>query len=198
MVATLSVPKVKLKNPPLRIYRMGDKVLRQPAKRISQVNDEIRQLARDMLQTMYSADGIGLAAPQVGVPKRLIVVDIYPDKPEVPPLVLINPEIREYLGETVAAQEGCLSIPGVFCEVLRAQGVVVSFKDESGRPRTIQADDLLARVIQHEIDHLNGVLFVDYVENELLLDQELRKHGFQMQDVQRRANPLAAPALKPR
>ncbi|MFS8867238.1 peptide deformylase [Synechococcus sp. H65.1] len=197
MVATLSVPKVKLKNPPLRIYRMGDKVLRQPAKRISQVNDEIRQLARDMLQTMYSSDGIGLAAPQVGIHKRLIVVDIYPDKPEVPPLVLINPEIREYFGGMVAAQEGCLSIPGVFWEVLRPQGVVVSFKDETGRPRTIQADDLLARVIQHEIDHLNGVLFVDYVENELLLDQELRKHGFQMQDVQRRASPAVTPSLNP-
>ncbi|ABC98350.1 peptide deformylase [Synechococcus sp. 65AY6Li] len=198
MVATLSVPKAKLKNPPLRIHRMGDKVLRQPAKRVSQVNDEIRQLARHMLQTMYSADGIGLAAPQVGIPKRLIVVDLYPDKPEVPPLVLINPEIREYLGEVVAGQEGCLSIPGVFCEVMRPQGVVVSFKDETGRPRTLQADDLLARVIQHEIDHLNGVLFVDHVENELLLDQELRKHGFQMQDVQRKNSTLATPPPKPR
>ncbi len=185
MVATLSVPKVKLKHPPLRIHQMGDKVLRQPAKRISQVNDEIRQLARDMLQTMYSSDGIGLAAPQVGIHKRLIVVDPYPDKSEVPPLVLINPEIREYMGETVAGQEGCLSIPGVFCDVMRPEGIVVSFKDETGRPRTIQANDLLARVIQHEIDHLNGVLFVDHVENELVLDQELRKHGFHMQDVQR-------------
>ncbi|MFS8807401.1 peptide deformylase [Synechococcus sp. R6-10] len=195
MVATLSVavPKVKLKHPPLHIYRMGDKVLRQPAKRISQVNDEIRQLARDMLQTMYSFDGIGLAAPQVGIPKRMIVVDLYPDKPEVPPLVLINPEIREYIGEAVAGQEGCLSIPGVFCEVVRPEGIVVSFKDETGRPRTFRADDLLARVIQHEIDHLNGVLFVDHVENELVLDQELRKHGFQMQDVQRKGKPSAAP-----
>ncbi|MGY2765883.1 peptide deformylase [Thermostichus sp. MS-CIW-26] len=195
MVATLSVavPKVKLKHPPLHIYRMGDKVLRQPAKRISQVNDEIRQLARDMLQTMYSFDGIGLAAPQVGIPKRMIVVDLYPDKPEVSPLVLINPEIREYIGEAVAGQEGCLSIPGVFCEVVRPEGIVVSFKDETGRPRTLRADDLLARVIQHEIDHLNGVLFVDHVENELVLDQELRKHGFQMQDVQRKGKPSAAP-----
>ncbi|MFS8874001.1 peptide deformylase [Thermostichus sp. OS-CIW-31] len=195
MVATLSVavPKVKLKHPPLRIYRMGDKVLRQPAKRVSQVNEEIRQLARDMLQTMYSFDGIGLAAPQVGIPKRMIVVDLYPDKPEVPPLVLINPEIREYIGEAVAGQEGCLSIPGVFCEVVRPEGIVVSFKDETGRPRTLRADDLLARVIQHEIDHLNGVLFVDHVENELVLDQELRKHGFQMQDVQRKGKPSAVP-----
>lgn len=136
MVATLSVavPKVKLKHPPLHIYRMGDKVLRQPAKRISQVNDEIRQLARDMLQTMYSFDGIGLAAPQVGIPKRMIVVDLYPDKPEVPPLVLINPEIREYIGEAVAGQEGCLSIPGCFARSCAQKGLWFRLRMKRGGP----------------------------------------------------------------
>ncbi|MDX2271452.1 MAG: peptide deformylase [Cyanobacteriota bacterium] len=184
MVASVMVPKVKLKNPPLRIHQMGDKVLRQPAKRVSQVNDDIRQLVRDMLQTMYSADGIGLAAPQVGVAKRLLVADPAPDKPDSPPLVLINPEIREHGSSFVTDQEGCLSIPNVYCEVQRYDEIVVSFKDETGRPRTIKTDGLLSRIIQHEMDHLDGVLFVDHVENTILLDQELRKHGFQMQDVE--------------
>ncbi len=186
MTAAIAVPKVKLKKPPLTIHTMGDQVLRQPAKRISKINDEIRQLARDMLQTMYSCDGIGLAAPQVGVHKRMIVVDPHPDKAEIAPLVLINPEIKGYSGSEVTDQEGCLSVPGVYCEVIRYDEIVVSFKDETGRPRTIKTKGLLSRVIQHEIDHLDGVLFVDLVDNPLQLDQELRKHGFKMQDVNRK------------
>lgn len=186
MAASIAVPKTKLKHPPLKIHTMGDKVLRQPAKRVAKVNDEIRQLARDMLATMYSSDGIGLAAPQVGVHKRIIVVDTAPDQEQHPPLILINPEIQEWGGEIVLDQEGCLSIPGVYCDVKRYDEIVLSFKDETGRPRRIRASGLLARVIQHEIDHLDGVLFVDLVDNALLLDQELRKQGFNVQDVQPR------------
>lgn len=186
MPAPIAVPKQKLKHPPLQVHTLGDKVLRQPAKRIPKVNEEIRQLARDMLATMYSCDGIGLAAPQVGIHKRMIVVDVAPDQEQHPPLVLINPEIQEYGGEVILDQEGCLSIPGVYCDVKRYGEIVVSFKDETGRPRRIRATELLARVIQHEIDHLNGVLFVDWVDNTLLLDQELRKQGFDVQDVQPR------------
>ncbi len=185
MTATIIVPKVKLKHPPLKVHTMGDQVLRQPAKRVSKVNDDIRQLIRDMLQTMYSMDGIGLAAPQVGINKRIIVVDPQPDKEFAPPMALINPEVKDVDGTEVTGQEGCLSIPGVYCDVIRPDGIIVSFKDETGRPRTIKTDGLLSRVIQHEIDHLNGVLFVDLVDNALQLDQELRKHGFNMQDVQR-------------
>ncbi len=186
MAVTITVPKTKLKHPPLQIHTMGDKVLRQPAKRVAKVNEEIRQLARDMLVTMYSCDGIGLAAPQVGIHKRMIVVDVAPDQEQAPPLVLINPEIQDYSGEVILDQEGCLSIPGVYCDVKRYDEIVVSFKDETGRPRRVKTTGLLARVIQHEIDHLNGVLFVDLVDNTLLLDQELRKQGFDVQDVQPR------------
>ncbi len=182
-VTALLVPKTKLKHPPLKIHTMGDQVLRQPAKRVSRINDEIRQLAQDMLKTMYSSDGIGLAAPQVGISKRIIVADPAPDQPDSPQFVFINPEIKEYRGSTIVDQEGCLSIPGVYCDVIRYSTIVVAYKDETGRPRVMQADGLLARVIQHELDHLNGVLFVDLVENMLQLDQELRKHGFDLRDV---------------
>lgn len=176
--APILVEKEKLKNPPLKIHFLGDRVLRQPAKRISQVNDSIRQTVRDMLQTMYSADGIGLAAPQVGINKQLLVIDIHPDEAANPPLIMINPVIRETSPEVELGQEGCLSIPGVFLDVRRPEMIEVSYKDEWGRPQVLYASGLLSRAIQHEIDHLTGVMFVDRVENQLLLNQELSDHGF--------------------
>ncbi len=178
MPSEVAVAKKKLKNPPLDIHYLGDRVLRQSAKRVASVDREIRALAREMLQTMYSADGIGLAAPQVAVQKQLIVIDCEPDNAANPPLVLINPTIKKFSSDTNVAQEGCLSIPGVYLDVQRPQAIEVSFKDESGRPQTLQATELLARVIQHEIDHLNGVLFIDRVENSLALTAELSKYGF--------------------
>lgn len=183
MPSGIAVEKKKLKNPPLQLHYLGDRVLRQNAKRISKVDTEIRQLVREMLQTMYSSDGIGLAAPQVGVHKQLIVVDVEPDNPANPPLILINPTIKKFSQELCQAQEGCLSIPGVYMDVTRPQLVEVSYKDENGRPRTIKAGDLLGRCIQHEMDHLNGVVFVDRVENSLALAQELSKNGFSQQAV---------------
>ncbi|MDJ0648690.1 MAG: peptide deformylase [Xenococcaceae cyanobacterium MO_188.B19] len=178
MTSLVAVEKKKLDKPPLDIHYLGDRVLRQPAKRIAKVDDNIRQLVKDMLQTMYSADGIGLAAPQVGVNKQLIVIDCEPDKPENPPLVLINPKITRYSSQTCNSDEGCLSIPGVYLEVNRPEAIEVSFKDELGKPRKLQTAGLLARVIQHEMDHLNGVMFVDRVENEIALTEELKKKGF--------------------
>ena len=178
MTSLVAVEKKKLDKPPLDIHYLGDRVLRQPAKRIAKVDDSIRQLVKDMLQTMYSADGIGLAAPQVGVNKQLIVIDCEPDKPENPPLVLINPKITRYSTQTCNSDEGCLSIPGVYLEVNRPEAIEVSFKDEQGKPRKLQTAGLLARVIQHEMDHLNGVMFVDRVENEIALTEELKKKGF--------------------
>ncbi len=178
MNSQVLVEKKKLKNPPLDIHFLGDRVLRQPAKRVAKVDQELRQLAREMLQSMYSADGIGLAAPQVAVQKQLIVIDCEPDNAANPPLVLVNPTIKSFSKDLCVAQEGCLSIPGVYLDVIRPSKVEVTFKDESGRPQTLQATSLLARCIQHEIDHLNGVLFVDRVENKLALAQELAKHGF--------------------
>ncbi len=184
MPTSILVEKKKLAKPPLDIHYLGDRVLRQPAKRIASVDDEIRRTIVAMLQTMYSADGIGLAAPQVGIHKQLIVIDCEPDNPEAPPLVLINPTIKSS-GKTVCKdQEGCLSIPGVYLDVERPETIEVAYKDESGRPRTLKADGLLARAIQHELDHLSGVLFVDRVENELALNEALKKKGFSFQHVQ--------------
>ncbi len=180
----MTVTKTKPKHPPLDIHLLGDRVLRQPAKRVAQVNDEIRQLIRDMLGTMYSADGIGLAAPQVAVHKQVLVVDVDPAEAANRPLVLINPKIRRTGKEITIGQEGCLSIPNIFLDVKRPDLVEIAYKDEQGRPQTLRATGMLSRVIQHEIDHLSGVLFVDRVENAFLLNQELTKHGFSRRAVQ--------------
>jgi peptide deformylase len=183
MASEVAVEKKKLAKPPLEIHHLGDRVLRQPAKRVSKVDAEIRQLAREMLQTMYSKDGIGLAAPQVAIQKQLIVIDCEPDNAANVPLILVNPVIKQASRDICVVQEGCLSIPGVFLDVKRPEVIEVSFKDEQGRPQNMKVDGLLARVIQHEMDHLNGVLFVDRVENQIALNQELNKHGFSAQAV---------------
>jgi len=183
MHSQVVVEKKKLENPPLEIHYLGDRVLRQPAKRVAKVDQSIRQLAEEMLQTMYSSDGIGLAAPQVGVNKQVIVIDCEPDNPENPPLILINPVIKNLGRNLCDAQEGCLSVPGVYMDVLRPEEVEISYKDENGRPQTLKASGLLSRAIQHEMDHLNGVMFVDRVENGLALTEELKKHGFSVQAV---------------
>jgi peptide deformylase len=183
MTSQVVVEKKKLENPPLEIHYLGDRVLRQPAKRVAKVDQSIRQLAEEMLQTMYSSDGIGLAAPQVGVNKQVIVIDCEPDNPDNPPLILINPVIKNFGRNLCDAQEGCLSVPGVYMDVRRPEQVEVSYKDENGRPQTLKASGLLSRAIQHEMDHLNGVIFVDRVENGLALTEELKKHGFSAQAV---------------
>ncbi len=187
MAATSASPilveKKKLKNPPLDVHHLGDRVLRQPAKRISKVDDKLRDLIRDMLKTMYSEDGIGLAAPQVGINKQLLVIDINFEDADAPPLVMINPQIKSTNKDIEVDQEGCLSIPGVFLDVKRPTAVEVAYKDENGRPQRLKATELLARVILHEMDHLNGVLFVDRVENKVALTQELQKQGFEQKAV---------------
>ncbi len=175
--------KRKVEHPPYKIYTLGDRVLRQPAKRVAKVDAEIRQVIEDMLQTMYSADGIGLAAPQVGVSKQIIIVDIDPEEAANAPFVLINPVIRKRSADIELGQEGCLSIPGVYLDVKRPAEIQVAYKDEMGRPSSLKASGLLSRAIQHEMDHLTGVLFVDRVENSLLLNQELVEHGFSRQTV---------------
>jgi peptide deformylase len=182
--SSIAVEKIKLKNPPLNVHQLGDKVLRQPAKRVTKIDDELRETARKMLQTMYSQDGIGLAAPQVGIHKQLIVVDCELEDPNALPYVLINPEIKQFGRVLAQDQEGCLSVPGVFADVMRPDTIVVTYKDEYGRLQKLQADGLLSRVIQHEIDHLNGVMFVDRVDNRIALDQDLLKQGFSPKSVQ--------------
>jgi peptide deformylase len=180
---TVQVPKEPLETPPLAIHRLGSKELRAPARRISRVDEGIRDLARDMLRSMYTARGIGLAAPQVGVHKQLLVIDLDPENAATPPLVLVNPEIGTAGAALDTYEEGCLSIPGVYLPVLRPSTIEVSFRDENGRPRRLKADGLLARCIQHEMDHLQGVLFVDRVSDELSLNEELQEHGFRRHDV---------------
>lgn len=180
---TVQVPKESLDQPPLSIRTLGDQVLRQSAKRISKVDESVRELARDMLRSMYSSAGIGLAAPQVGVHKQLLVIDLDPDNAATPPMVLINPEIRSFGSAIETYEEGCLSIPGVYLNVVRPSVVEVSYRDELGRPQRIKADGLLSRCIQHEMDHLNGVLFVDRVTDELSLNAGLQEKGFNRADV---------------
>ena len=176
---TVHVPKEPLAESPLPIHTLGSRELRTAAKRISKVDEPLRDLVRDMLRSMYTAKGIGLAAPQVGVHKQLLVIDLDPDNPAAPPMVLINPEIRSFGSGVDTYEEGCLSIPGVYLNVVRPTVVEVGFRDEMGRPQKLKADGLLARCIQHEMDHLNGVLFVDRVTDELSLNQELQENGFE-------------------
>ncbi|MEA5446196.1 peptide deformylase [Gammaproteobacteria bacterium AB-CW1] len=144
----------------MTILRFPDQRLRKKAKPVDKVDDEIRQLADDMLETMYDAPGIGLAATQVNVQKRLLVIDVSEDRSE--PRVFINPEIIEQRGEEIM-EEGCLSVPGIFAEVKRAEWIKVRALGRDGEPFELETDGLLAVCIQHEIDHLNGKLFVDYL-----------------------------------
>lgn len=178
------VPKVPVDRPPFEIHKLGSKELRAPARRISKVDASIRDLARDMLRSMYTAKGIGLAAPQVGVHRQLLVIDLDLEEAATPPLVLINPEITAAGASFNTYEEGCLSIPGVYLDVVRPSVVEVTYRDETGRPRRIKADGLLARCIQHEMDHLDGVLFVDRVTDELSLNEGLQQQGFRRSDVQ--------------
>ena len=154
----------------LNILHYPDPRLRLLAEEIDTVDDSIRQLADNMLETMYDAPGIGLAAPQVNVSKRLIVIDISEDRRS--PLVLINPQILTREG-IERMEEGCLSVPGIYEEVERAASIHVRMLDRDGKIVEFDADGLLAVCIQHEIDHLDGKVFVDYLSD--LKQKRIRK-----------------------
>ena len=163
---------------PLQLCYYGDPVLRKRAEPVAEIAEAERQFAELMLETLYATgNGIGLAATQVGVLKRLIIVDIGEDDDETyEPLVLFNPEILSFDGEIVV-EEGCLSIPNVTAEVKRPEEVVVEGIDIQNESVRVEADGLLARVLQHEIDHLNGVLFIDRIsglKRQLLKDELVR------------------------
>ncbi|GAB5375271.1 MAG: peptide deformylase [Acuticoccus sp.] len=146
------------------ILIIPDPVLRKVAEPVAVVDDRIRALAEDMLETMYDAPGIGLAAPQIGVLERVIVCDVATGEDEEPaPMVLINPVIEAASEETKVYEEGCLSIPEYTEEVTRPASVRVAYLDRDGAPQVVEADDLLAVCLQHEIDHLDGVLFIDHL-----------------------------------
>ena len=182
-VSSTKVNKEAVDNPPLEIFKLGSETLRTEAKRISKVDNQIRNLAKDMLQSMYSAKGIGLAGPQVGISKELLVIDINFEDSAAEPLILINPEITAFGSTLNTYEEGCLSIPGVYLNVVRPSTIKLKFRDEMGRPRKMNADGLLARCIQHEVDHLKGVLFIDRVTSKEELKKELTKEGYKMKDV---------------
>jgi len=152
--------------------------LREICAPIANVDDEVRALADDMLETMYDAPGIGLAASQIGVLQRLFVLDVAKEGEPPAPMVYINPEITAFSDELSVYQEGCLSIPEYYEDVERPAAVQVSFIDKNGDPQNLEADGLLATCIQHELDHLNGKLFIDYL-SKLKRDRVLKKFSKQ-------------------
>ncbi len=143
------------------LHLLGSPVLRQKAAAIRTVDEEVRRLVEDLFDTMHAAKGVGLAANQIGAARRVAVVDVGEEDP--PPLVLINPVIVERSAERETAEEGCLSIPEIFGDVTRAARVVVEALDRDGRTFRAEAHGYKARAIQHEIDHLDGVLFLDHL-----------------------------------
>jgi peptide deformylase len=145
------------------IILLPDPLLRKSSAPIERVDDEVRQLAADMLETMYAAPGVGLAAVQVAVPRRLIVLDTAKDEEPPKPLVLINPEIVELGSEMRTHEEGCLSIPDVRIEIERPSTLTVRYTDLEGKRQELKAEGLLATAVQHEIDHLNGKLIIDFL-----------------------------------
>ncbi len=146
----------------IKIY--PDPVLRKKSENVTSIDKEIGKLIKDMFEIMEEADGIGLAAPQIGISKRIVVISI--NEKKFDRLALINPVIESYSTQTTVMEEGCLSVPGVNAEVERPQTIVVKSLTRSGRLVEISAEDLLARVLQHEIDHLDGILFIDRVNSQ--------------------------------
>ena len=162
-----------------------DPILRKKSEKLEKVDDELRGLLDDMLETMYAAPGIGLAAVQVGILKRLIVIDISKDKEKKNPLFLINPEIISSSKITSVHEEGCLSLPGHFAEIERPAECQIKFIDYNGKEKKLKADGLLATCIQHEVDHLNGVLFIDYLSKlkKDMIVKKLIKHKKELDKV---------------
>ncbi len=157
-----------------------NEILRQKSKSVEKVNKEIKELMDDMLETMYEAPGIGLAAIQIGIPKRVIVMDISRDKDnEIKnPMYFVNPEIIWKTEENSIYEEGCLSVPNQFAEINRPKNCHVKYLDYNGEPQLLKAEGLLATCIQHEIDHLEGILFIDYLsklKKSMIMKKLLKK-----------------------
>lgn len=154
----------------------GDKILRKKTARVSEIDAETVGIISDMFETMRNANGIGLAANQIGVNKQIFVVDISPVEgyEKYKPIAMINPKIISKSEETNSIEEGCLSIPDLRSEIIRPEAISISYFDVDLKEHTIEADDLLARVIQHEYDHLQGILFIDYLDEEM--QKRYKKH----------------------
>ena len=140
-----------------------DPFLRQKSKKVEKVDDDVRSLINDMLETMHDAPGIGLAAIQIGVPKRIIVMDLAKGNEKKQPLYFVNPEIITKSEIDLTYEEGCLSVPGQFAEIDRPDRCKIKYLDYDGKEQILNAEGLLATCIQHEIDHLEGILFIDYL-----------------------------------
>ena len=178
----------------LRIYETPDPILRQISTPVDKVDDELRVLIADMFETMYAAPGIGLAAVQVGVPKRLLVMDLQePENPDAPeskpvkePRVFVNPEILSHSDHEVPYTEGCLSVPDQYAEVMRPDRIRARWLDEHGERHEQDLDGLLAICLQHEMDHLEGVLFIDHL-SRLKREMVLKKLAKQRKEQGKKA-----------
>ncbi len=169
-----------------KVVRYGEAVLRTPAKEVHKVSQKIKVLVEDMLDTMYSQNGVGLAAPQIGENYRVFVIDVSTGNEPLNPIVFINPKIIKKSGACIS-HEGCLSFPEAFTDVRRYANVMVKALDRNGRSFVLEAKDgtLLARAIQHEFDHLDGILFIDHAINRFEAEEVLKKHNLPSLEVEK-------------
>ena len=167
-----------------KILTEPDPILRKKCSPIANVDDDLRKILKNMLETMYKAPGIGLAAIQVGILKRAVVIDVSKEDEKKNPLFLINPEIIYRSNETSIYEEGCLSLPGQYAEIERPSKCQVKYIDFDGKARELKAEGLLSTCIQHEIDHLDGVLFIDYL-SKLKKTMIIKKLSKQKQSLER-------------
>ena len=167
-----------------KILTEPDPILRKKCEPLEKVDSETKKLMDDMLETMYAAPGIGLAAIQVWILKRLVVIDISKDEEKKKPIFLINPQIIHQSKKTSVYEEGCLSLPGQFAEIERPAECTIKYIDYNGKKKDLKSDGLLATCIQHEVDHLNGILFIDYL-SKLKKDMIIKKLVKQKKEIER-------------
>ena len=167
-----------------KILTEPDPILRKKCEPLEKVDSDTKKLMDDMLETMYAAPGIGLAAVQVGILKRLVVIDISKGEEKKKPIFLINPQIIHKSEKTSVYEEGCLSLPGQFAEIERPAKCTIKYIDYNGKEKDLKADGLLATCIQHEVDHLNGILFIDYL-SKLKKDMIIKKLVKQQKEIER-------------
>ena len=167
-----------------KILTEPDPILRKKCEPLEKVDAETKKLMDDMLETMYAAPGIGLAAVQVGILKRLVVIDISKAEEKKKPIFLINPQIIRQSKKTSVYEEGCLSLPGQFAEIERPAECTLKYIDYNGKEKELKADGLLATCVQHEVDHLNGILFIDYL-SKLKKDMIIKKLVKKKKEIER-------------
>ncbi len=167
-----------------KILTIPDPILREISQPVKKVDKDIKNLMDDMLETMYDAPGIGLAAVQIGILKRVIVMDLSKEKEKKKPIFIINPEIISKSDDLVSYEEGCLSIPNQFAEIERPNSCKIKYLDYDGKQNELKAEGLLATCIQHEIDHINGILFIDYL-SKLKKDLIIKKVKKQKKEIDR-------------